>query len=85
MGMLHKFELSTLIFCSIFIAQNLFAIPQYTVKEGKKCIYCHYQPRGGGPTNARGRFYAKFHTFKGFKRKIKAAPAESAPAPQQTP
>jgi hypothetical protein len=50
----------------ILVPACAFAIPNYSIKEGKKCTYCHYDNRGGGPTNARGRYYGKHHTFKGF-------------------
>jgi hypothetical protein len=35
------------------------AKPEYATKEGKTCDYCHVNPKGGGPRNAKGDEYAK--------------------------
>jgi hypothetical protein len=35
------------------------AKPEYAKKEGKDCAYCHVNPKGGGPRNAKGDEYAK--------------------------
>jgi hypothetical protein len=41
------------------------ALPAYAAKEGKACGYCHANPAGGGPRNARGQKYeANGHKFK---------------------
>lgn len=56
----------------IITAAALFAAPQqaqakpeYAAKEGKPCGYCHVNPAGGGPRNARGKQYqANGHKFK---------------------
>ncbi|HEX7578278.1 MAG TPA: hypothetical protein VF430_09605 [Verrucomicrobiae bacterium] len=41
------------------------ALPAYAAKEGKACAYCHANPAGGGPRNAKGQQYeANGHTFK---------------------
>jgi hypothetical protein len=45
--------------------QNAQATPQYAAKEGKACGYCHVNPAGGGPRNAKGKQYeANGHKFK---------------------
>ena len=45
--------------------QNAQATPQYAAKEGKACGYCHVNPAGGGPRNAKGNAYvANGHKFK---------------------
>jgi hypothetical protein len=45
--------------------QQAQAKPQYAAKEGKPCGYCHVNPAGGGPRNARGkRYQANGHKFK---------------------
>jgi hypothetical protein len=45
--------------------QSAQALPQYAAKEGKACGYCHVNPAGGGPRNARGKQYeANGHKFK---------------------
>jgi hypothetical protein len=45
--------------------QQAQALPAYAAKEGKPCGYCHVNPAGGGPRNARGKQYqANGHTFK---------------------
>lgn len=45
--------------------QQAQAMPQYAAKEGKPCGYCHVNPAGGGPRNARGKQYqANGHKFK---------------------
>jgi len=56
----------------LFCAQAR-ALPEYSVKEKKQCGYCHYDHNGGGPTNARGRYYAKHRSLKGYFDKVKAA------------
>src|SRR5437867_4087978 len=35
------------------------AKPEYAKKEGKECAFCHVNPKGGGPRNAKGDEYAK--------------------------
>ncbi len=41
------------------------ALPAYSQKEGKACGYCHVNPAGGGPRNAKGQQYeANGHKFK---------------------
>ena len=35
------------------------ARPEYAKKEGKECAYCHVNPKGGGPRNAKGEEYLK--------------------------
>jgi hypothetical protein len=41
------------------------ALPAYAQKEGKPCAYCHVNPAGGGPRNAKGKQYeANGHSFK---------------------
>jgi len=45
--------------------QQAQAKPEYAAKEGKPCGYCHVNPAGGGPRNARGKQYqANGHKFK---------------------
>ena len=45
--------------------QNAQATPAYAAKEGKPCGYCHVNPAGGGPRNAKGKQYqANGHKFK---------------------
>jgi hypothetical protein len=45
--------------------QNAQAKPEYAAKEGKPCGYCHVNPAGGGPRNAKGKQYeANGHKFK---------------------
>lgn len=40
------------------------ATPAYAGKEGKPCGYCHVNPAGGGPRNAKGKAYeANGHKF----------------------
>jgi hypothetical protein len=43
------------------------ALPQYSIKEQKRCVYCHVDPKGGGPTNSRGRYYGKHLSFEGYQ------------------
>jgi hypothetical protein len=45
--------------------QQAQAKPEYAAKEGKPCGYCHVNPAGGGPRNAKGKQYqANGHKFK---------------------
>jgi hypothetical protein len=49
----------------VAVPQKAQALPQYAAKEGKPCGYCHVNPAGGGPRNARGNAYAaNGHKFK---------------------
>ena len=34
------------------------ARPVYALKERRQCAYCHLNPKGGGPRNPRGLYYA---------------------------
>jgi hypothetical protein len=46
-------------------AQHAQAKPEYAAKEGKPCGYCHVNPAGGGPRNAKDKQYeANGHKFK---------------------
>jgi hypothetical protein len=40
-------------------AREAAAKPPFARREGKACGYCHINPRGGGPRNARGLEYAR--------------------------
>jgi len=56
-----------IITAAAFIAtpQKAQALPAYAAKEGKPCGYCHVNPGGGGPRNAKGKQYqANGHKFK---------------------
>ena len=45
--------------------QSAEALPAYAQKEGKACGYCHANPAGSGPRNAKGQQYeANGHSFK---------------------
>jgi hypothetical protein len=49
----------------VAVPQKAQALPQYAAKEGKPCGYCHVNPAGGGPRNAKGKEYeANGHKFK---------------------
>ncbi|HZT40572.1 MAG TPA: hypothetical protein VFA07_00200 [Chthonomonadaceae bacterium] len=49
------------------LAGSAEAKPEYAAKEGKPCSYCHVNPAGGGPRNARGIYYAMHdHSFAGY-------------------
>lgn len=40
------------------------AMQEYAKKEGKECSFCHLNPKGAGPRNAKGREYeANGHVF----------------------
>ena len=53
-----------------FVFEWAFAMPEYSVREGKQCIYCHVNAKGG-PLNARGRYYGEHFNFDGFAAKKK--------------
>jgi hypothetical protein len=43
------------------------ARPVYAIETGKPCAYCHENPKGGGPRNKRGLYFAaNKHSFKGY-------------------
>ena len=44
-----------------------YARPVYAIETGKPCAYCHVDPKGGGPRNPRGLYFAtNKHSFKGY-------------------
>ena len=51
---------------SVLVTPMALAMPQYALKERKQCAYCHYDPKGGGPTNSAGRYYAKHFSLVGY-------------------
>src|SRR5262245_14159332 len=59
---------------SIFILSALFVLstqatarPIYAIKLGKRCEYCHVNPKGGGVRNPRGIYFGEHgHTFKDY-------------------
>jgi len=75
----------------LILSTQGFSLPQYSLKEGKQCGFCHYARQGGGPTNARGRYYGKHFTFDGYvnhlkmkkKSLVKTGVSESGPTPEQ--
>jgi hypothetical protein len=72
----------------ILAADVSLGFPQYSVKEGKRCVYCHVDVRGGGPCNARGRYYKENLSFEGYykgkksKKRKKSTGAKSNPEPK---
>jgi hypothetical protein len=54
------------LFAGLVVApRSATALPAYAAKEGKACGYCHVNPAGGGPRNAKGKQYeANGHKFK---------------------
>jgi hypothetical protein len=48
----------------VAVPRSATALPAYAAKEGKACGYCHVNPAGGGPRNAKGKQYeANGHKF----------------------
>jgi len=48
----------------VAVPRSATALPAYAQKEGKACGYCHVNPAGGGPRNAKGKQYqANGHKF----------------------
>ena len=48
----------------VAVPRSAMALPAYSQKEGKACGYCHVNPAGGGPRNAKGKQYeANGHKF----------------------
>jgi hypothetical protein len=48
----------------VAVPRSASALPAYAAKEGKPCGYCHVNPAGGGPRNAKGKAYeANGHKF----------------------
>ena len=41
----------------VAVPRSASALPAYAAKEGKPCGYCHVNPAGGGPRNAKGKAY----------------------------
>jgi len=57
---------AAVLFAGLVVApRSATALPAYAQKEGKACGYCHANPAGGGPRNAKGQQYeANGHSFK---------------------
>src|SRR5947209_6569730 len=56
-----------LILAAVCAPVAVYARPVYAIKEGKQCVYCHVNPKGGGARNQRGLYYAAHnHTFEGY-------------------
>lgn len=56
-----------LIFTGMLVYGGAWARPVYAIKEGKPCVHCHVNPKGGGPRNVRGAYYAAHnHSFEGY-------------------
>ncbi len=57
----------------MLVAGAGYAKPEYAKKEMKACGYCHVNPAGGGPRNAKGMYYGMHdHTFKGLAPEYKS-------------
>ncbi len=49
---------AAILFAGLMAApQSASATPAHAAKEGKACGYCHVNPAGGGPRNAKGKQY----------------------------
>jgi hypothetical protein len=55
----------------VSLTQGVWAFPQYSIKENKACVTCHYDSKGGGPTNGKGRYYKQHMTLEGYVDKVK--------------
>ncbi|HDR06642.1 MAG TPA: hypothetical protein ENN88_03325 [Candidatus Coatesbacteria bacterium] len=70
------------LFLLIFVV-CAFARPEYADRERKDCLYCHLDPRGGGPQNVRGLYYAAHgHDLAGWVetgQKIPQPPVTASP------
>jgi len=71
---LIQFILGFLVSVSWLLESQVSAMPRYSIKEGKKCAYCHVDPDVGGPTNERGRYYGKHYSFIGYQETQKKNP-----------
>lgn len=50
-----------------FTAQSSFGQPEYTRREHVQCIVCHEGSWSTGKYTAAGRYYMKYHSFKGYR------------------
>jgi hypothetical protein len=48
---------AALLIVAVAAAPDALARREFAKKEGKECAFCHMNPRGGGPRNAKGREY----------------------------
>jgi hypothetical protein len=58
-----KYTIPALTLClAVLSAGPVLARPQYAIREGRPCAYCHVNPKGGGARNPRGEYY-QAHKF----------------------
>jgi len=56
-----------LAFCFPF---NAFSLPKYSLKVKKRCYECHYNRKGGGPLNSRGKYFSRHRSLTGYRIKV---------------
>ena len=63
-----------------FYSSFLFALPKYSLSEKKRCYECHYNKKGGGPLNEKGKYYSRYRSLKGpEEEKVKVAKVVTPP------
>jgi hypothetical protein len=75
----HSIRFSAVALALVFMSASFAAaLPDYAAEENKPCSYCHVDPAGSGPRNARGQYYeAHDFSFAGFAEEASAGAATS--------
>ncbi|MBI2608474.1 MAG: hypothetical protein HYW47_02620 [Deltaproteobacteria bacterium] len=74
------------LFAFLFFPLSLgLSLPKYTIKEKKRCDYCHISKKGGGPLSHRGRYYEKYKSFKGYQSPSEVKKKQIQPLQKKQP
>lgn len=63
-------------FFSVVFSIRVYALPKYSLQEKKRCHECHYNKKGGGPLNGKGKFYSQNRTLTGYLATVAKVSAE---------
>jgi hypothetical protein len=76
-----KYCLFGVFFVGLLYVSEVFALPKFSLEQKKRCDYCHFNKKGGGPLNERGTFYGRNRNFGGYEEAI----AKVIPEEEKTP
>ena len=61
----------------LFYSFTSYALPKYSLQERKRCYECHFNQKGGGPLNEKGRYFDHYRTLRGFVESVSKTPEKS--------
>lgn len=73
------------VFIGMVSVTEAFALPKFSLEQKKRCNYCHFNKKGGGPLNERGNFYGLHRNFEGYREVITKVIPEEEKAPAKPP